>query len=838
MKKSLVIVESPAKAKTISKYLGDDFEVRASVGHIIDLPKRKLGVDVTHDFKADYEVIPGKEKVVHELERAAKRAGTVFLAADPDREGEAICQHLYDVVAKENPRVFRVLFHEITRDAVRKAFEHPGEIDRNLVQAQNTRRILDRLVGYKISPLLWQKVKRGLSAGRVQTVALRLIVDREREIRAFVSEEYWVFTAHLKASKPPAFKARAVKLDGKKFKVSHGEEAAALKAELEAAPFVVESVQKTLKKQQPRPPFITSKLQQEAVRKFRFTARKTMQVAQKLYEGIEYGTEGSVGLITYMRTDSTRIAPSALDAVRGYILDTYGKDYLPGKARFFQKSEAAQDAHEAIRPTDVRRTPEAVRPFLDNEQYKLYTLIWQRFVASQMEAALFDHTDIKVAAGRCQFQATGDVLRFPGFLKVYKEVADEEEQGPDGATEGMLPPVEPKELLKLLELATLQQFTQPPQRYTEATLIKALEEKGIGRPSTYAQIVNVIQDREYVNKEEGKFSPSETGEIVIDLVTESFTTLFNYDYTAGMEKDLDLIEQGKKNWLEELKAFYADFAKTLKKAEKEMKNLRQVVEETDEKCDKCGAPMQIRWGRFGRFLSCSRYPECKNARDLVNGKPAAAEPAAPAPGGEGEGEACDKCGAPMVLKKGRFGEFFSCSAYPECKNTRKLAKGQRAPAAEPKILDEACPKCGKPLAEKQGRYGTFISCTGYPKCVYVKRELLGMRCPRPGCTGEIVINRRGRGKVFYGCTNYPKCDFTTWSKPVAVACRECGSPYLVEKPSKKEGTILSCPTKGCRHHEKLPDAVPTGHPDPGATALENPTTGSDRELRSRKSGKQ
>ncbi|MBP7865224.1 MAG: type I DNA topoisomerase [Acidobacteria bacterium] len=813
MKKSLVIVESPAKAKTISKYLGDAFEVRASVGHIIDLPKKKLGVDVAHDFKTDYEVIPGKEKVVHELERAAKRADTVFLAADPDREGEAICQHLHDVVARENPRVFRVLFHEITREAVRKAFEHPGEIDRNLVQAQNTRRILDRLVGYKISPLLWQKVKRGLSAGRVQTVALRLIVDREREIRAFVSEEYWTFTAHLKAAKPPTFKARAVKLDGKKFKVANGEDAAALKAELEAAPFLVESVQKTLKKQQPRPPFITSKLQQEANRKFRFTARKTMQVAQKLYEGIEYGSEGSVGLITYMRTDSTRIAPSALEAVRGHILETYGKEYLPGKARLFQKSEGAQDAHEAIRPTDVRRTPEAVRPFLDSDQYKLYTLIWQRFVASQMEAAVFDHTDIKVAAGRCLFQATGDVLRFPGFLKVYKEVAEEGEQGPDGAAEGMLPPVEPKELLKLLELATLQQFTQPPQRYTEATLIKALEEKGIGRPSTYAQIVNVIQDREYVNKDEGKFSPSETGEIVIDLVTESFATLFNYDYTAGMEKDLDLIEQGKKNWLEELKTFYADFSKTLKKAEKEMKNLRQVVEETEETCDKCGASMQIRWGRFGRFLSCSRYPECKSARDLPNGKPTAAP--APAAAGEGEGaaEACDKCGAPMVLKKGRFGEFLSCSAYPECRNTRKIVKGKARPVVEPKVLDEACPVCGKPLAEKQGRYGTFVSCTGYPKCTYVKREMLGMKCPRPGCTGEIVVNRRGRGKVFYGCSNYPKCDFTSWTKPVAVACRECGSPYLVEKPSKKEGTILSCPAKGCRHHEKAP--VPAGRPDPG-----------------------
>lgn len=797
MKKSLVIVESPAKAKTIGKYLGEAFEVKASVGHIRDLPKKKIGIDPDHDFAAKYEVIPGKEAVVRELRKAASRADTIFLAADPDREGEAICRHLYEEVAPENPRIFRVLFHEITKDAIRKAFEQPGQIDMNLVDAQHTRRLLDRLVGYLISPLLWRKVQRGLSAGRVQTVALRLIVDRELEIRAFVSEEYWAFTASLQGKLPPSFKAKAVKLDGKKFKVVTGEEAAALKAALLATAWTVESVQRTQRKQQPRPPYITSKLQQEANRRFRFPARKTMSVAQKLYEGISVGSEGSTGLITYMRTDSTRVAPQALDAVRDHIRARFGAEYMPAKPRFYQKSQGAQDAHEAIRPTDVERTPQSLRPYLTDDEYKLYTLIWQRFVASQMEAAVFDRTDIRIQADRCQFQAVGDVLRFPGFLVVYKEVVEEEETGENGVVEGRLPAVEKGDVLRLLDLDALQQFTQPPPRYTEATLIKALEEKGIGRPSTYAQIVNVIQDRNYVEKQEGKFRPSETGEIVIELLTASFPDLFSYDYTAGMEKDLDLIEQGQKGWLAEMKTFYAAFSQVLKKAETEMKSLKATVEPTDETCEKCGAPMVIRWGRFGRFISCSAYPECKNARDLAGAR-TAGETAAP--GAEGGGaeirEECPACGKPMILRKGRFGEFLACTDYPQCKTTRKLGQGNK-PKAEPKILEELCPQCGKPLSEKQGRFGPFISCSGYPKCKYIKRETVGMKCPRPGCAGEIAVNKGGRGRVFYGCTAYPKCDFTSSAKPVPTPCPVCGSPFMVEKTTKKEGTRVICPVKGC-----------------------------------------
>lgn len=795
MSKALVIVESPAKARTISRYLGKDFTVKASVGHIKDLPKTRLGVDVRHDFAPSFEILPGKEKVVTELRTAASRAGRIYLAADPDREGEAICQHIYEEIAEANKDVYRVMFYEITKDAIKRAFDSPQQVNQNLVQAQLTRRILDRLVGYKISPLLWRKVRRGLSAGRVQTVTLRLIVDREREIRAFDPEEYWVFTAHLEGKEPPVFKARAIKLDGKKFKIDNETDAMALRQELQAGTFEVESVKKTTRRQQPRPPYTTSKLQQEAYRRFKFPARKTMQVAQRLYEGIDVPGEGRVGLITYMRTDSTRISSSALDTVRAMIAEKYGDKFLPKKARQFQKSAGAQDAHEAIRPTDVGRTPEALRPHLSAEEFKLYTLIWQRFVASQMEPALFDHTDIRIAAGRCLFQTTGDVLRFPGFLQVYQETAEEDAVESEGSAD-RLPALQEKQKLDLKHLETLQQFTQPPPRYTEATLIKTLEEKGIGRPSTYAQIVSVIQNREYVVKTEGRFQPTETGEVVVDLLTESFPDLFDYAYTARMEKDLDLIEQGEQNWQSELHEFYEGFRDRLERAEKEMRSLKEPVP-SGEICEQCGARMMIRWGKFGRFLACERYPECRNTRELST-----------AENGDERGETpeidetCEKCGAKMVLKRGRYGTFLACSNYPECRNTRKLtAEGE--PAREDKVLDEICPECGRNLVEKTGRYGKFVACSGYPECRFIKKEKLDMPCPEPDCDGEVVVRRSRKGKVFYGCSRYPACKFTSWAKPVPGPCPECGHPYLVERETKRSGRFIQCPNKSCRYRTEI-----------------------------------
>ncbi len=747
--KSLVIVESPAKARTIERYLGGEYTVLASVGHIKDLPKKRLGVDPAHGFKTDYEIIPGKEAIVKNLRKAADKADVIYLAADPDREGEAICQHIFEEIEAANDKVFRVMFNEITRDAIRQAFQSPGRIDENLVKSQNTRRILDRLVGYKISPLLWRKVRRGLSAGRVQTVALRLIVDREREIGAFQKEEYWVFTAQLEAALPPPFRAKAIKLDGQKFVVRTADEARALRGELEAGAFVVESVRATTRKQHPQPPFTTSKLQQEANRRFKLPAAKTMQIAQRLYEGIDLG-DGSVGLITYMRTDSTRVAPSALETIRSFIQDTYGNEYLPEKPRSFSKADLAQEAPEAIRPTDIARTPASVRTHLKADEYKIYTLIWQRCVASQMEPALFRHTDIKIAAGRCLFQATGDVPQFAGFLKVYQESADEDVAESDPANPN-LPPVEAGQVLRLQQLQTEQQFTQPPPRYTEATLIKALEEKGIGRPSTYAQIVTVIQNRQYVIKEDGRFRSTETGEIVIDLLTRSFPDLFDYNYTATMEQSLDLIEAGKQNWLVELQRFYGAFDGTLQKAEAEMSNLKREKIPTDERCPNCGAGMVIRWGRFGKFMACERYPECRTSKPVTNGN--------------GNGDAA-------------------------------TAPTAKAPA---RVLDEQCPDCGKPLVERSGRFGKFIACSGYPKCHYKKKPGINMPCPQPGCSGEIVMLKNKRGRIFYGCSKYPACTFTSWQRPVPRACPACGNAYMVQKQTKKDGPFQECPRPECRH---------------------------------------
>jgi DNA topoisomerase-1 len=804
MPKSLVIVESPAKAKTINKYLGSDFVVKASMGHIMDLPKKDLGVDIDKKFEPTYITIPGKKQVIQELKQAASEADSIYLAADPDREGEAICAHLRELLDSKKKRFYRVLFNEITKDAVRAAFDHPGEIDTRLVDAQQARRILDRLVGYQVSPLLWDKVKRGISAGRVQTVALRLVVEREAEIRAFVKKEYWTIAADLDGKTPPRFEARLLKLRGEEIEI--GDEASASRhvAAASAAPFVVKSITKRDKRRFPVPPFITSKLQQEAVRKLHYSAKKTMTLAQRLYEGIELGSEGSVGLITYMRTDSTRVGEAAVASARQYIRQNFGEPYLPAAPVVYKTKKGAQDAHEAIRPTAVERTPESMKKFLSADEMKLYKLIWQRFIASQMNPALFEQTTIDIQAGDYLFRATGSVERFKGFRAVYEEGVDDRLQTEDDEELRLrLPAVAENEALRLHKMKSEQHFTEPPPRYNEATLVKALEEKGIGRPSTYATILSVIQNRAYVEKHQGRFYPTELGIITSDLLTKNFSEIFDLAYTARMEEELDEVEEGKLSWTDALKEFYGKFKKELRTAERKMEDLKGEGIATEEKCEKCGLPMVIRLGRNGRFLSCTGYPECDGTRDLTPelakqyGAQTAAMPEVPE-------QACEKCGKPMAVKRGRFGFFLACTGYPECRNTKRIVVGEgtvQAVADQP--LDEKCPQCGKNLVIKHGRYGAFTACSNYPECKYVKKQTLGIPCPEKGCSGEIVVRRSKRGRNFYGCSRYPDCKFTVWNKPVAEACPQCGSPILLEKASKQSGPIRYCPNESCKYQREV-----------------------------------
>ncbi len=808
MSKAIVIVESPAKAKTIEKYLGKDYQVRASAGHIKDLPARALGVDIKNDFRPTYRVIPGKEKIVRELKKAAEKSDVIYLAADPDREGEAICQHLAEELnGREDRTIYRVLFNEITKNAILDAFKNPGSINRNKVSAQQTRRILDRLVGYKVSPLLWQKVRGGLSAGRVQSVALRMVVDREREIRAFIPEEYWNFSALLEAALPPVFTARAVKYAGKKFKISNQEEADQLLAELRAADFVVGAIEKKEKKRRPVPPFITSKLQQEAYRKLRFSVKKTMTLAQRLYEGVEVGNEGLVGLITYMRTDSTRVAESALQDLREFVKEAYGEPYLPAKPVTYQGRKGAQDAHEAIRPTSVMRRPEQVRDYLGRDEYRLYELIWKRFVASQMNPALFDETQVDIDAGKTLFRAIGSVLKFDGFLRLYQEGQDETPADPEEAA--LLPPVTVGENLKVQNILPEQKFTQPPPRYTESSLVKALEERGIGRPSTYAQIVSVIVDREYVKKDtEGRFLPTEIGEVVTDLLVAHFDEIFDYDYTAKLEQDLDEIENGQEDWVHTLKEFYSAFARELQQAKVEMKNLKKEETPSGIQCTRCGSEMMIRWGRFGKFLACSNYPACKNTQEIVKPDPSAG-PDAEAPATD----PCDKCGKPMVLKKGRYGDFFACSGYPDCKNTRRIVRVRgETKVHSDKPIDETCPQCGANLVIKHGRFGEFTACSRYPECRYIKRETTGVKCPECG-EGELLRRKSRRGKSFYSCSSYPKCRFVLWDKPLPQPCPNCQGPYILERFTKKQGLVRYCPNKACDYREAVAESGPEPVPE-------------------------
>ncbi|HEY0080032.1 MAG TPA: type I DNA topoisomerase [Pyrinomonadaceae bacterium] len=849
MAKNLVVVESPAKAKTIGKYLGPDYRVMASLGHIKDLPSKGLGVDVEHDFEPTYEVIPdtkkrNNKKTVSELKKAAKEAEAIYLAADPDREGEAICQHLAEEIVPKRPRTpsFRVMFNEITKRAVQEAFKEPKQIDQNLVDAQQARRVLDRLVGYKVSPLLCRTVGGRLSAGRVQSVALRMVVEREREIEKFVKTEYWTINANLSAKLPPAFDARLLKIgeqtvktggfdqDIRKNEILIGNEAQAkeIVEEAEQQSYRVAEVSTKERKRNPVPPFITSKLQQEASRKLGFAVKKTMQLAQKLYEGVELGAEGSIGLITYMRTDSTRVSEAALQEVRDLITTQYGQRYLPEKAIHYRSKKGAQDAHEAIRPTDATRTPEALARFLNKEELKLYRLIWQRFVASQMMPAVFDQTTIDIEAGRFLFRATGSVLKFDGFLRVYEEGHDEKSEDDEEAAR-KLPPVERGEELRLNAVAPEQHFTEPPPRYTEATLVKALEEKGIGRPSTYAAIMTTILDREYVEKHEGRFHPTALGTTVNDLLVASFDDLFNESYTARMEEELDEIEEGKLKWTKALHEFYEKFARDLKVAETEMKKKKVEAIPTDEKCDNCGSTMVIKFGRFGQFLACSNYPECRTTREIAKpgssaganavedgatgapfktgGATSGAGEAAAASGTEAE-EECDLCGKPMALKRGRFGQFLGCTGYPDCRNIRKINKsGTVAPAPIP--LDENCPVDGAQLVRRHGRFGEFVSCANYPTCKYIKRETTGIACPRAGCKGEIVVKKSKRGKIFYGCSEYPKCDVVYWDKPTPQSCPQCNAPFLLEKTTKK-GTTRYCAREECGFRAEPSEDAPTG----------------------------
>ncbi len=804
-KKSLVIVESPAKANTINKYLGKEFVVKASLGHVKDLPKSKLGVDIKNDFEPVYEVIPGKEKVIKELRAAAKGADRILLAADPDREGEAICQHLKEILDGNNAEVFRVLFNEITPKAIRAAVENPGRINQHVVDAQQARRILDRLVGYQISPLLWDKVRRGISAGRVQTVALRMIVEREREILAFVPEEYWSIVAKLEAHEPPQFDARLVKFKGKNVEVKSQAEADHILDAVRKSELLVESVVTKEKKRNPVPPFTTSKLQQDAARRLRFTVKKTMMLAQRLYEGIELGEEGRIGLITYMRTDSVRVSDDAMQMVRSYISDVYGGPYLPEKPVFYRSKKDAQDAHEAIRPTFVGRTPDDLKPYLSDDELKLYRLIWTRFLASQMNPAVYDQTTVDISAKDYLFRENGRVMKFDGFLKVYEESADDDGGAakPTGDEEDdiALPPLAVGEKLKLLDLTPRQHFTEPLPRYTEASLVKALEEKGIGRPSTYATILTTIQDREYVTKDQGKFKPTELGTVVTNMLVKHFEDIFDIQYTARMEEELDEVEDGKMTWVEALDEFYRKFEKDLKQASKNMENLKKQELPTDEVCEKCGSPMVIKWGQFGSFMACSGYPECKNTKEIApEDAPKEGQESAPA---EAEPEPCENCGRPMALKRGRFGQFLACTGYPECKTTRKIAGGAKTPKKPDMELDETCPKCGQAkLKVKEGRFGEFISCGNYPKCKYIKPKTVGVACPKPGCGGELIERRSKRGKVFYGCLKYPDCDFVVWNKPVAEPCPQCGAPFLLEKSTKREGLVRYCNEESCNY--KIP----------------------------------
>ncbi|MCB1059779.1 MAG: type I DNA topoisomerase [Calditrichaeota bacterium] len=749
--RKFVIVESPAKARTLTGYLGKDYAVAASVGHVRDLPEKKLGVDLKKNFEPEYVTIAGKEDVITMLRRNARDAMEVFIATDPDREGEAIAYHIAHEIGDEHDhKVRRVLFNEITRDAVKKALDKPGKIDGTKVDAQQARRVLDRLVGYLVSPLLHKIIARGTSAGRVQSVALRLICEREEEIRAFVPQEYWTIAALLAANKKETFEAKLSKIDGKKAEVSDEKTAKKIVKECSNQEFSLSDLKSRPSKSSPSAPYTTSTLQQDAARRLSFSNDRTMSAAQQLYEGIELGKDGSVGLITYMRTDSVRVSPDALDNVRVFIGERYGEEYLPAKARLFKTKNSAQDAHEAIRPTDVTRDPASVKKYLKADQFKLYELIWKRFVASQTEDAKFEVTTATLTVGKYEFRAGGRRMMFPGHLQVLAEAVDD---SPRDAREQLesdmtneLPELKVGKSYSAEKITPTQHFTEPPPRYNAGSLVKTLDELGIGRPSTYAQIISVLVRRKYITNEQRRFQPTDLGEAVNKVLVEQFPDIFNVSFTAQMEEELDSIENEKVAWQKVVKDFYKPFSADLERVNKNRQELKKATQETIEKpCPECGGELVIKWGRAGKFIACTNYPECKYTEPL-------------------EAE------------------------------------------APPEFPPTDCPKCGKPMAPKKSRFGWFLGCTGYPECKTIQPmpDPNAIDCPRPGCDGKVGARRSRRGKVFFGCSNYPNCDFVSWNRPVAVKCPECGNSYMEEK-NLKSGLIHQCPK--CKHKIEIEPAA-------------------------------
>src|SRR5947207_2092646 len=781
------------------------------MGHLSDLRKSKLGVEVDEGFAPTYAPLVSRKKVLTELRAAAKDATDIYLATDPDREGEAIGWHLAEELGTKKKKIHRLMFNEITKKAVQEAMKHPRTIDLKMVDGQQARRVLDRIVGYKVSPILWDKVRRGLSAGRVQTVALRLIVEREMQIRAFVPQEYWTIHAMLDAGQPPLFEAKLFKHQGEDIAVSNQETADTIVATVNKAKWEVASVTQKEKKRNPPPPFTTSKLQQAAYNRLRYTAKRTMALAQRLYEGVELGEEGSVALLTYMRTDSVNVSQDALAQVRELIPERFGSNYLPEKPNYYKSKKDAQEEHEVVRPTDVSRTPEDVRKYLDDDLFKLYQLIWQRFVASQMLPAIFDQTTIDISAGDYTFRRTGAVQKFAGYFRVDQlpaANADREDDEKSDEGEGnALPRVTEGQVLRLDAIRPEQHFTEPPPRYTEATLVKELEEDGIGRPSTYASIISTIVEREYVKKDQGRFTPTMLGERVSVLLVKSFEDVFDVTFTARLEEELDEIEDGKLHWREAVKEFWEKFIVDLDRAGDEMLSYKAGIP-TGKTCEKCGqGELLERISRHGFFLGCSRYPECDFIQDL---SPELGEEA----DGENKTEYCDNCGKEMAIKRGRFGVFLACTGYPDCKTTRRLVEGTRTARQPDEPLDEKCATCGEGLIKKHGRFGEFIGCSGYPKCKYTRPITLGIKCPK--CVeGEFVrrgsIGRGGRTRIFYGCSRYPDCDFTTPFQPIAEPCPKCGAPFIVEKKSKI-GLVRTCIKEGC-DWEKLAPEAPAAQPE-------------------------
>ena len=741
--KSLLIVESPTKVKTLKKFIGRDFVVMASVGHLKDLPKSKLGVDVDNNFAPEYITIRGKGKILSDLKKEAKKANDIYLAPDPDREGEAIAYHIGNEVAKHTEgKIYRVMFNEITKSAVKEAIKNPTEVNINRFNAQQARRILDRLVGYKISPMLWKKVQPGLSAGRVQSVALRIVCDRENEIKAFKSEEYWTITLDLEGQVKPKFQSKLFKIDGNKAEIPNQVGADEVVKNLKDAEFILDGLVKKERKRNPVAPFITSTLQQEASRKLNFSPKKTMMIAQRLYEGLPVGSRGTVGLITYMRTDSTKFSVEATDAIRDYIVNRYGDKFCPKEPNVYKSKKSAQEAHEAIRPTDVSIVPSEIKEYLEKDMFRLYELIWSRSVSCQMVPAILDTTTFDIKAGQYLFRSNGSIVKFSGFMQVYVESGDDEAAEKDiKQGDKILPELNKGEKLKLLEIDPEQHFTQPPPRFSEAMLVKKLEEEGVGRPSTYAAIISVIKDRAYVESEERRLAPTKLGYLVSDLLLEHFPKFMTTKFTADMESQLDQIEVGETEWVKTLQSFYTPFKLDLDEAEKKIGDSE--VEETDEICDKCSQPMIVKWGRFGKFMACSGYPDCKNTK--------------------------------QIAKEGSDGKAVS----------------------ESTTVEGACDKCQSSLILKVGRFGKFIACSNYPDCKFTKPIDLGIKCPKDDCKGKIAARRSKKGRMFYGCTAYPNCDFVSWDKPVPEPCPKCDNAYTVEKWKKDEGTSIICPESEC-----------------------------------------